>query len=309
MRFLYAAAVILFFHELIFPVRLTNTVIPPMKPVLSYKIVSFYLKNDPSIIITRKIKTHSGVFYYYINMDTLRFGLTDEWKMEDFTNIDDGKDRKFTGLKKLQASLRQPFGTDLERFPPDNFTNIVLTSDLCPTSKQFARKFYKSLIKFGNRTGKTVPVVIFFSGRWIEKHPLNLEEIKKYPIDFIAGNHTYSHPVISGGFLQEILTSEATNTERIMLENGILPSYLFRFPGLRHTPSDIACLNSINIIALDANVWMGEHVSNWNVLLVHSNGNALTEVDLFTNFIELPGNIIFSDIFSYMNRHLISNNK
>jgi len=309
MRFLFGAGAVFFCSVTSFPVQFTNTVIPPIKKIISYKIVKYYVKNFPSIIVTREIKKHGvNTFFYFIDRDSLSYGITDEWGSDDFTNNDDGNVHQFNTLQRLQSFRHEPFGNGAEKFSPENQVKIVLTSDLCPTSRPFARNFYECLTKFSRRTGRPVPIVIFFSGRWIENHPLNLEEIKKYPINFIAGNHTYDHPIISGGYLKELLISEVTNTERIMIENGILPSYLFRFPGLMHTASDIDCINSINIIALDANVWMGEHFKNWNVLLVHSNGNAETEVNAFTNFLEKPGKITFTDAFKFLELSLISTN-
>jgi|GEM_PF-2168464 peptidoglycan/xylan/chitin deacetylase (PgdA/CDA1 family) len=308
-----SAALILLSCSAAFPVIYTNTIIPPFGKIVSYKIINYYLKSDPSVLISREALAADSQrpFYYFINMDTLTYGITDEWDIrKDFTQTGDGQDHKFTRLKKIISARERPFGTSgqdkaLPDSNPGNMTNIVLTSDLCPTSKHFARRFYESLSEYGKKSGGPVRIVIFFSGRWLERHPEDLREIKKFPINFIAGNHTYDHPIISGGYLREFLIGEVTNTEMIMLENGLLPSYFFRFPGLRHTASDIKILDSINITAIDANAWMGNNFTNWNVLLVHSNGNAISEVDAFTNFIQGPvDGIKFQGIFSLIGLYL-----
>lgn len=52
---------------------------------------------------------------------------------------------------------------------------------------------------------------------------------------------------------------------------------------------------------------MGNNFINWNVLLVHSNGNAISEVDAFTNLIRgrIDG-IKFQSIFSLIGLYLPS---
>jgi hypothetical protein len=290
-----------------YPVIITNTVIQPLCRIASYRITELYLKKDPSILITRVINTDKGILYYFIDTRNLSYGISDEWNKQDFTNYIKGPSTIFSSLKLMQLTKLRPFGafSFMENFPSDKGRTIFLTSDLCPTSKNFARFFYDSLNLFTLHTGKTVPLVIFFSGKWIESHSLDLEQIKKYPFPFTAGNHSYSHIITSKGLGSERLIFEVTNTERIMLENGLLPSYIFRFPGLMYSRSDISCLTSINILCLNANAWMGNPLKNRDILIVHSNGNALEEVESFTNLISNEklfmgdNRIEFSDIFSY----------
>ena len=179
-----AAVLILFSCSAAFPVIYTNTIIPPIVSIVSYKIVNYYLRADPSVLITREAvaedpsagPSSQRQFYYFIDMDTLTYGITDEWNiLKDFTRTGDGKAHKFTSLKKIISSRERPFGASgqdkaLTDPDPGNMTNIVLTSDLCPTSKHFARRFYEGLSEYGERTGSPVRVVIFFSGEWLERH-------------------------------------------------------------------------------------------------------------------------------------------
>ncbi len=268
-----------------FPECLTNTVIDPVGPIESYKIEEYSLLKDPSILITREFETRSGkILHYFIDTKNLTYGITDEWKTGDFTSPS-AAPSLFSSLKSIQLSGKRPFGSDNENFMSAGSRAIVLTSDLCPTSKHFAKLFYDSLDGFDSKREIKVPLVIFFSGQWLESHAGDLSLIKKYNLNFIAGNHTYRHRISSKGSGVDFLTFEITNTERIMLENGLLPSFIFRFPGLLYSYSDIECLNSINIISLNANAWMGDRLRNWNILLVHSNGNAMEEVESFSRLL------------------------
>ncbi len=93
-----------------------------------------------------------------------------------------------------------------------------------------------------------------------------------------------------------------------MLENGILPSYFFRFPGLKEKDEHINTLSRLNMIAIDANQWMGKSVKNWGILIVHSNGVVNSEVRAFSRFLQKKEQnfkikrFAFRDIYSYF-RH------
>jgi peptidoglycan/xylan/chitin deacetylase (PgdA/CDA1 family) len=237
----------------------------------------------------------------------LHYGITDEWKDQDMiigTNST-SSNTLFLKLMKIQLDRKLPFGDNKERYQAELSTNLVMTSDLCPASPHYARLFYDSISNFNIQAGINIPLVIFFSGKWIENHARDLEKIKSYPFSFTAGNHSYRHIILTNSHSSDLLVAEVTNNERIMLENGLLPSYIFRFPGLKHSRKDIAALSSINILALDANVWMGNKIRNWKILLVHSNGNATPEVLAFSRFLTNKVNlfkekkIVFRDVFDY----------
>ncbi len=303
-----AAVLIIIFTGRSFTFNYNNSIISPIKPVRSYKTVQYCLKNNPSIIITREfLGPENKTNYYYINTGTLQYGLTDEWKEQDMTAWTNAasSNAMFFKLMKIQLDRKLPFGNSAEKFPAGSYTNLVLTSDLCPANPRYARLFYDSISNFNSQAGTNIPLILFFSGKWIEKHSLDLEKIKSYPFSFTAGNHSYRHIILTNSHTSGLLTAEVTNNERVMLENGLLPSYIFRFPGFKHSREDIRALSSINILALDANVWMGNKIRNWKILLVHSNGNAAPEVQAFSRFLTNNADlfkekkIVFRDVFDY----------
>ena len=298
-----------------FSINYTNTILPIEIQVKSYKIIQLYSETKERLLFTRKIETKAnGIFYYYINIDNLGYGITDI-KPEN-TVKDIPPDSLYYKIKYYQNENKIPFGNSGELENLKGYKNIVLTSDLCPTKNNYDRIFYDNLEKMRSEDHINIPLIIFFSGKWIVKHIEEMKEIKTSGLDFIAGNHTYNHNIIMDEVEKQNikLETEIENTDRAMLENGILPSYFFRFPGLKKRPEDFETLSRLNMIAIDANQWMGKSSKNWGILLVHSNGVVSQEVRAFLKFLKTNENkfrsqkLVFRDIVSYFRNRFDNNN-
>ncbi len=289
----------------LFSVIFTDTILPyPLQISQYYATNIFTISSNKRILCTRVIETgDKHIFYYFIDVDSLNFGITD---IKPYgSNVYIPSDSLYYRIINHQYEIKMPYGTSLEYKTLPNGKNIVLTSDLCPSSTNYDRLFYESLKSLQSNIKTKIPFIIFFSGKWIKFHSNELSEIKKSGLDFIAGNHTYEHQIIESGKTDTDLYSEIIKTEVILFENGILPSYFFRFPGFKEKPDNFRTLKSLNCIALNANEWMGTKSKNWGILLVHSNGVASSEVRIFSRFLVKQEiqfqtcSLVFRDIYSY----------
>jgi len=162
---------------------------------------------------------------------------------------------------------------------------VTITIDLCPSSKPYEAKLFKALEGLGQRAGQPLPVTIFVSGRWIERHQDELKVLKKMYLNITWGNHSYSHPVAD-----DFLNNPKVNFRREMLKNitamekfSLQPSRYFRFPGLRHNRQRLEQLAALGYISVDSNAWLGKihwwhrfvggRIKAGSIILIHGNGN------------------------------------
>jgi peptidoglycan/xylan/chitin deacetylase (PgdA/CDA1 family) len=283
--------------------NITATILGAPLKIKDYRAVNMTLKDNDSLIITREITTDGGdTYYYYIDTESLRYGIRNDLKRDMLAERPSGG--LFHRIIAAMVKSGKPFGNSSEYHAKESAKYILLTSDLCPCVGKYSSNFYRELERIGRERGIRIPLIVFFSGNWVLKKMTFLEEIKKYDISFIAGNHTIRH-VRKKNMRTDLLESEILGAEKIMLEAGLLPSYFFRFPGLVHGKQDIETIARLNIIALDANVWMGMRTRNWGFLLVHSNGVVPSEVRKFISFLNssikdiVEKKLVFADIFSY----------
>lgn len=292
----------------------TNTVLTEKISVKSYKVVSYTLASADGKqrrLVTREMDTDRGKRFYFIDLDTLQCGLTDRADGKKTGGKPDS--RSFYGrIMEKQERDSRPYGSAGEFHAGPSNRYIVLTSDLCPTPKNFDSQFYSNLVSMKNDRRLPLPLVIFISGGWVMRHPAQLEAVKKSGIDFIAGNHTYDHQILNRkNTNNDAFTAELTNTETVMLEHGILPSQFFRYPGLVYNQERMKILDRFSMIAVNANVWMGTKLRNWGILLVHSNGCASSEVRVFASFLAKnlkrirQGDMRFYSIYDYF-REILS---
>lgn len=197
------------------------------------------------------------------------------------------------------------------RYSTQAVTNVLLTTDLCPTRSKLNRDFYQARAEAEKNISNRIPCVVFFSGEWIRTHPADLDWLKTNGAAFTAGNHTWSHHIIQGAWPRDRFTAEITNTEVEMLENGILPSCWFRFPGLKFGHSHLEELSRLSLIPLDCGLWMGQKkVPIWPVILLHSNGTTDIEVRMFRKYLAAniknlrSGKLVFNDFPNFIQARL-----
>lgn len=89
--------------------------------------------------------------------------------------------------------------------------NVAITFDACATKIRrngFDRPVYDVIV------AERLPATIFVSGRWVETHPEEMEELVANPLIELA-NHSYAHPRMVG-LKQADIEAEIDRTERIL---------------------------------------------------------------------------------------------
>lgn len=270
-----------------------------------YKITQAQVALNGEVFrLLRFIGTGNGRYFLAVNENSLDSLLVPENRGLRATNV---SNTLYELLLQRMLLQKTPLGHAMEggRVCSSALT-LVLTTDLCPTSKAMSREFFLALEETSSFTGQPLPVVVFFSGKWIITHTNDLAWLKQRRLKVVAGNHTYAHHIYSNQWTRKDLIAEITNTEVAMLSHGILPSIWFRFPGLRYHPDEIQVLGELGVIAFDTTIWIGQtRMPRWAVVLSHANGTQPVEVNHLKRFLStntnafLQGKIRFADMTSY----------
>lgn len=174
-------------------------------------------------------------------------------------------------------------------------TGVFLTVDLCPSKRSFNRELFTSTIGLPL---KDKPIAIAVSGLWIERHGDEFrwiaEEARSGRLSVTWVNHSYSHPYRKGvpdrkNFLLSDgvdLDKEALGLEVLLLENGLIPSPFFRFPGLVSDRRALERLRALSLIPVGADAWLakGQAPGPGSIILVHGNGNENSGIERLINF-------------------------
>lgn len=186
---------------------------------------------------------------------------------------------------------------------------VILTIDLCPSSKPFEKTFFLNLTKLAEESGQAIPITIAISGLWIMEHPDEfqwlIKQEKDHKLTIIWANHSFSHPFYSDLpysrnflLLPDInLEMELLFTEKLLLEAGELPSVFFRFPGLVSNKKLVQSLQQYGLIPLGADAWLAKNqeIKSGSIILVHGNGN---EPQGITILLPLLKKLTFLDLYS-----------
>lgn len=172
---------------------------------------------------------------------------------------------------------------------------VFLTVDMCPSKRGFNKDLFTSTIGLPL---KDKPIAIAVSGLWIERHRGEFnwmaEEARSNRLSVTWVNHSYSHPYRKGvpdgkNFLLSEgvdLEKEALGIEVLLLENGLLPSPFFRFPGLVSDRKALERLRALSLIPVGADAWLakGRMPGPGSIILVHGNGNEKSGVEMLIKF-------------------------
>lgn len=173
---------------------------------------------------------------------------------------------------------------------------FFLTADLCPSGRPLDRVLFAELAALPLK--KPLPVALALSGRWVRQHPEDFAWLKGQAaaetITVTWVNHSFTHPydpaappernfllVPGTDFAAEVL-----GLERLLLDEGLLPSPFFRFPGLVSNRRLVEELGSLNLIPVGSNAWLakGERPRPGSIILVHANGNEPEGIRLLSEF-------------------------
>ncbi|HLO26232.1 MAG TPA: polysaccharide deacetylase, partial [Geobacteraceae bacterium] len=192
-------------------------------------------------------------------------------------------------IKALDRHTAPPYklqnhGTGHSDLPGEGF---FLTVDMCPSRRPFEKAFFTAVADLSRQNRKAAPMAIAMSGTWLETHKDELawivQEIRRGKLAVTWINHSYNHfydpkAPLARNFLLSPGTDferEVLATEVLMLENGLLPSPFFRFPGLVADGGLVKKLRSLSLIPIGSDAWLakGEVPKGGSFILVHGNGN------------------------------------
>jgi hypothetical protein len=169
----------------------------------------------------------------------------------------------------------------------NNNTGVILSIDLCPSSKPFEAEFFHKLLEISERSVKPLPLTLSISGLWLLGHPHEfawiLAKEKEHKFAITWANHSFSHVFYSDlPYSENFLLTKESNldlefllTEQYLLEAGEVPSVFFRFPGLVSNKKLIQEIKKYGLIPLGADAWIAKNqaITPGTIILVHGNGN------------------------------------
>ena len=187
------------------------------------------------------------------------------------------------GAAALSDVRLQNAGID-RAVPGEN--GIDLTIDLCPSHKTLDRVIFTALFKEFGKVERPAPVAISVSGKWLLRHPADLEWlqglVRKKQLAITWINHSYNHEVTSLPLRENFLLSPGTDldievldNEKLMLSNGLTPSVFFRFPGLVSDQTLLEKIELYGLIPVGSDAWLakGQPAHTGSIVLIHGNGN------------------------------------
>lgn len=252
-----------------------------------------------SVRIIRKLSYNSIPSYVVMHAESFALGLFKQVDI-DAGSVDASQEAiKATSLFKALGGTRTKTVSGLNEFlpalPGNSKVRFAVTIDMCQSSNPWDQDLFNRLVALGGELGKPVHVGVAMTGLWAAGHAENFHQLvrwqKEGKLDITWINHSYRHTLSkqsSGEFL--FLTAptinfkaEVLDLEKLLLEQGLMFSPLFRFPGLAHNAARLTELNSLSLFGLDANAWLakGEKIEDRSVVLIHGNGNERNGIELF----------------------------
>jgi len=175
---------------------------------------------------------------------------------------------------------------------------LYFTTDLCPSSKQgYERRLYQALI---DHLPRPVPVTLFITKRWIDRHPEAFRELKARDrngsLAITWGNHTARHHYHPGKPLkenfvlspEENLSADVLELEKNLIERGVTPSVFFRFPGLVSDRKAVETVTRLGLITVGTDAWLakGQKPKTGSIILLHGNRNEPKGVEIFLKMLD-----------------------
>src|SRR5476651_1315614 len=205
--------------------------------------------------------------------------------------------QKALAKAEKQSVMIQDAG--IERGVPKE-AGISLTADLCPSHRPLDRIIFTDIFNGLGKVERPVPIALSVTGIWMRQHPQDLEWLKeleqKREIKITWINHSFNHRVsktrpIKENFLLEPGTDisyEVLETEKAMLNNGMLPSVFFRFPGLVSDEQLVTRITDFGLIPIGTDAWLakGQKPQAGSIVLIHGNGNEPIGVNDFISLLK-----------------------
>jgi hypothetical protein len=177
---------------------------------------------------------------------------------------------------------------------------VILTADLCPSRLPIDKLFFTYVTDEFLKIKQPVPIALSVSGLWLENHIDDVNWLRKLEEKSILSitwiNHSYNHRFskdapLKNNFLllpQTNICQEIMDTEKKILEAGIVPSVFFRFPGLVSSRDLFLKITGYGLIPVGSDAWLAkdEWPEDGSIILVHANGNEPEGILRLKKFIE-----------------------
>jgi hypothetical protein len=256
-------------------------------------------------MILRKFTNNGKTFLLMVNPLTLETEVNDS----DFYQVkpmDMAAARAFfktTPYQKALAKAEKQSVTiqdaGIERGMPQE-AGISLTADLCPSHRPLDRIIFTDIFNEFGKVERPVPVALSITGIWMRQHQPDLNWLKqmeeKREISITWINHSFNHQVsntkpLKENFLLEPGTDinyEVLETEIAMLQNGLMPSVFFRFPGLVSDQQLVNRITDFGLIPIGTDAWLakGQQPQAGSIVLIHGNGNEPVGVQDFIKLLK-----------------------
>jgi len=197
----------------------------------------------------------------------------------------------------LKQSITPPFTLQNDGII-ETHKGITVSTDLCPSSKtEFEQELYEALIQ---HFPHPVPVTLFITGRWIQKHTESFEQFitwnKENKLSITWGNHTYTHPYHPKVPLEKnfalsqdyTLKKDTLELEKLLIEKGLVPSVFFRFPGLVSDTEAMHTIHDLGLITIGSDTWIAkdQKIRKSSIILLHGNKNEHKGVKMFLEMLD-----------------------
>jgi hypothetical protein len=269
--------------------------------------------NNTNYILTRKFERSGKTCYLAVNpatMETTVIPLVDKditpKKWADL--LIQYKNTPY--INALLTAQKQSFSLQdagiIHGFPKEK--GITLTIDLCPSHKRLDRIIFTSLVTEFKKIETPVPLALSITGRFMLTHSDDInwlkELVKADDLKITWINHTYNHHYDPKVPLQDNfllapgtdLDFEILGTEIALLQNGLMPSVFFRFPGLVSDNKIVTKITDFGLIPIGSDAWLakGQQAQQGSIVLIHGNGNEPIGVNDFITLLKNKQDLVQS---------------
>lgn len=258
-----------------------------------------------NVIIIRSFEQNKDHYFISVDPQTLRTEIIPQKSIRITPETWPDLLKKYAStpyIKALQRVKENPSPLQdagfIHGFPEER--GATLTIDLCPSKKPLDRIIFKEIIQELSKKERPVPVAISITGKFLQKHPSDIlwlkALVKSGDISITWINHTYNHhynkkAALANNFLLlpgTNVSKEILDTEKALLNQGILFSDFFRFPGLISSPRLISQVTDFGLIPIGTDAWLakGDKIKQGSIVLIHGNGNEPLGVKAFTKLLQ-----------------------
>ncbi|MHB8769928.1 MAG: polysaccharide deacetylase family protein [Syntrophales bacterium] len=272
----------------------------PAAPIADYRPVflAFIAEDGKVLAATRRFQRGDETRFLVLDPERFDFREMASQAVLAARPAPDGAWRETPFARALARLTAPPFPlqNDGLREAEHPVPGFFLTADLCPSQRPLDRGFFAEVAALPLK--KPLPVALAVTGSWVRQHPGDLAWLKgqavaeTFAITWV--NHSFNHPydpaappernfLLSPGI---DFATEVLGLERLLIEEGLLPSPFFRFPGLVSNQRLVEELGSLNLIPIGSSAWLakGERPRPGGIILVHANGNEPEGIRLLKEF-------------------------